>query len=109
MESFFPCSMQVGDLVVINIVGMTELYIAEITQSDPLKMKVAERGPLARLQSGDFLILTVNTFLLQRDLHENTRGFWSMKHKSRILSGLAKLGVKDGKVRRIFHHLVEIR
>ena len=47
----------IGDYLVIWITGMVGIcYIAEITESNPLKMKVEESGPFAHLKHGDFII-----------------------------------------------------
>ena len=93
----------VGDFLVIWITGMLGNYIAEVTQSDPLQMKVEEDGPFAHLKHGDFVILEKETEQFQKDCREDTNVFLESEYKAgrKIISGLKSLGVTDGKLHEI--------
>lgn len=96
-------TINVGDFLVIWITGDLGTYIAEITQSDPLQMKVTESGPFAHLRHEDFVILKMETEQLQKDCRENTCVFLESELKSgrKVVSGLEKMGVTDGKLHEI--------
>ncbi|KKT02775.1 MAG: hypothetical protein UV80_C0002G0242 [Candidatus Peregrinibacteria bacterium GW2011_GWF2_43_17] len=93
-ESF---TTNVGDYLVIWITGEPDMYIAQVTQSDPLKMKVEESGPYASLKNGDFIILRPETAQLQRDNREDTCTFLQAQQQAgrQVISGLRSLGVTD--------------
>ena len=93
----------VGDFLVIMITGEVVPYIAEITQSDPLQMKVMETGPFARLKHGDFVVMKMETEQFQRDCREDTNVFLESEHKAgrKIISGLEKLGITDNQLHEI--------
>ena len=93
----------VGDLLVIWITGMLANYIAEVTQSDPLQMKVVEDGPFARLRHGDFVILERETEQFQKDCREDTNVFLESEYKAgrKVISGLKKLSVTDNRLHEI--------
>lgn len=90
----------IGDYLIIGITGMIGTYIAEVTGIGPLVMKVQESGPFSCLKEGDFIIQEVATERLQEDNREGENTFLktmiSGGHK--VLSGLASLGVTDGKL-----------
>ncbi len=94
----------VGDLVVIWITGMLGSYIAEVTQSKPLRLKVEESGPLAHLKEhGDFGIKKNETIVAQMDEKYNTCNFVKEEQEAgrRVISGLKRMGVNDGKLHEI--------
>lgn len=92
-----------GDFLVIWITGSLSTYIAQVTQSEPLQMKVEETGPFAHLKAGDFIIREQDTAQLQRDAREDTCAFLEAQRQAgrKVISGLKCLGIKDGKLREI--------
>ncbi|MDD5290147.1 MAG: hypothetical protein PHT40_03050 [Patescibacteria group bacterium] len=92
-----------GDYVVIQITGMIGTYIAEVIQTNPLRLKVEEEGPFARLKDGDFIISSRDTAKIQVDQKNNTNFFLKERHKQKIkiFSGLHSLSVKNGKLHEI--------
>jgi hypothetical protein len=90
-----------GDYLVIWITGHVAYYIAEIIKSSPLIMKVMEDGPFANLKDGDFIILDGYSGEIQRDHRECTNVFLEVIQKP-VFSGLKSLGVKDGRIHRIW-------
>jgi hypothetical protein len=90
-----------GDYLVIWITGRVDYYIAQVIKSNPLKMKVMEDGPFAHLKNGDFIILDGYSEKIQRDHQEHTNLFLEEMQKP-VFSGLKSLGVKDGRIHRIF-------
>lgn len=95
---------EVGDYVIIWITGDIHTYIAEVTQAEPLRLKVMEAGPFANLKDGDYIILEEETKQAQKDCRENTCDFLiSMQKKGvKVVSGLKSLGITDGKLRYIY-------
>ena len=93
----------VGDYLVIWITGRTQLYIAEVTQSEPLCLKVEETGPFSNLKAGDFILRDEYSEQLQNDCRNDGKVFLeSMKNKGiKPLSGLRSLGVTSGKLHEI--------
>jgi hypothetical protein len=94
----------VGDLLVIGITGTIGRYIAEVIQTEPLRLKVEESGQYANLKDGDFIVNESKTLLLQQDAREDTTFFLQQEQKAgrKVVSGLAALGVEDGKLHEIF-------
>ena len=92
-----------GDYLVIWITGSTTIYIAEVTDSEPLMMKVQESGPYAHLKFGDFIIREKDTELLQKDDQDNSCIFLKEMHNKgiEVVSGLKSLGIKFGLLRAI--------
>lgn len=93
----------VGDQLVIWISAETAKYIAEVTQEDPLRMKVEETGPFANLKDGDFIIKDRDTEVWQEDGEAKQ---WMLRTAKELghpfLSGLHSLGVTDGKLHEIW-------
>ena len=88
----------IGDYLVIWITGMVDIcYIAEITESSPLKMKVEESGPFAHLKSGDFIIKEEYTKMIQEDNRKNGTSFLDKmdKENQKVASGLKSLGLNQ--------------
>ena len=88
----------VDDYLVIWINGDTRSYIAQVVQSEPLRLKVADVGPYACLkESGDYIIRGVQSARLQKDDRDNTcevlREY--AEKKSPLISALRSLGA-DG-------------
>lgn len=98
-----PISMDVGQYLVIWITGVIGNYIAQITNTDPLEMKVQESGPYAHLKEGDFIIQVEETRLLQQDNADDTCIFLEQEKQAgrQVISGLASLGVNDDKLHYI--------
>ncbi|MDI6820725.1 MAG: hypothetical protein QMD65_00915 [Patescibacteria group bacterium] len=80
-------SINKGDLLVIRIVGMSGKYIAEVIRKYPLKLKVTEAGPFAKL--------------IQKDLKLNKLLHEAVVSGKPLISGLKCLGVIDNKLHEI--------
>ncbi|MBI5732664.1 hypothetical protein HY967_01750 [Candidatus Jorgensenbacteria bacterium] len=92
-------SAKVGDFIIIFITAMAHKYIAEVTQENPLRLKVQEDGPLANLQGEDFVILTRVTREFQKNPKETVQ---QAKDSGKpFVSGLKCFGITD-------RHLYEI-
>jgi len=92
----YTYTTNVGDYVVIWITGNAVKYIAEITQEEPLQMKVQETGPFAYLKAGDFIVLTYETSQIQESQDACDTLLKEYKDKGHpLISGLASLGIKD--------------
>lgn len=96
-------NIKFGDHLVIQITGMLGYYIAEVIGTDPVTMKVQESGPFSNLREGDFIICEAETEKLQKDDRDNGSAFLeSMVSQGRkVMSGLASLGVTDGRLHEI--------
>jgi hypothetical protein len=96
-------STNVGDFLIIWITGCLSSYIAKVTSSEPLRMKVTESGPFANLKEGDFIIREEDTAQFQKDCREETCVFLEKELKAgrTVGSGLKDCGVKDGELRKI--------
>lgn len=95
-------SLKPGDLVVIMITGMLSGYIAEITQEEPLRMKVEEKGPLAHLKHGDYIILRAETEAIQEDGEAWQSVLRVRAERGRPLRcGLRSVGIEDGQLHEI--------
>ena len=82
------------------IVGSVGRYIAEVTQENPLRLKVEERGAFANLQDGDFIINERDSAIIQDpDESRSTALLAEAKQNGHpFVSGLRKLGVTDGQL-----------
>src|SRR6056297_428183 len=83
-----------GSYLIIDIVGRTDTFIAEVTQESPLRLKVEEDGPFAHLKAGDFIIHENESLELQKDYHKFLKE--AKKKNQFIVSGLKSIGVKSG-------------
>lgn len=93
----FNYSTSPGDYLAIMITGFIKTYIAEVTQLEPLRLKVEESGPLSNLKDGDYIILELESEELQNDC----TAYLKAKNNPPI-SGLESLGVpQDGKMYEI--------
>src|SRR3989339_7257 len=97
-------STDVGDYLVIMIVGRIGIYIAEITRSKPMEMKVLETGVFSCLKQGDFIILENYSELYQKDYRGNTNVFLKAETAvgRKFVSWLKSLGVTDDR----FHYIL---
>ena len=73
---------EAGDFLVVWITGHSGLYIVEVTQSDPLQLKVEETGPFAYLKNGDFIIRERESAQLQQDCRDDTETFLEDQRKA---------------------------
>jgi len=94
----------VGDYIVIWLtyyIGGT--YIAEVIQSNPLRLKLEETGIFSRLKEEEFTILESDTELFQTACREGTNGYLEAMQRTGEppLSGLRSLGVTDNTLREI--------
>lgn len=46
-----------GSLLVIQIIGNPLYFVAEVTNEDPPRLKVEEKGPYASLKHGDYIVI----------------------------------------------------
>lgn len=95
-------SQQPGDFLVIWLTNDTRAYVAEVTHSDPLTLKIEEHGPFAKLKHGDFIVQEEET---RRFRSEEERPHLLAEYvakKRPLLSGLSRLGVTD----RCIHELL---
>lgn len=104
MDNKITYTTNVGDHLVIFITGCTDVYIAEVTQSEPLRLKVMEHGPLNKLTIEDAIIHEAETQIAQQDDIDNTCVFLQQRKDKGLkpaVSGLISLGVTDGLLREI--------
>ena len=94
----------VGDYLIIMLTGRTYTYIAEVTQSTPLEMKVLEGGPLANLKAGDYILMAADSRQYQLDRQKNTEVFFESCQRAarQVISGLRSLGVTDNQLHEIW-------
>lgn len=94
-ERKYHFSTDVGKHLVIMITCETAIYIAEVTQKDPLRMKVMESGPFSKLKDGDYIIIESDSEQIQDDSRstELLKEYAERGHP--LISGLKSLGVKD--------------
>lgn len=92
----------VGDYLVIQITGCIPDYIAEVTKSEPLQLKVEETGLYTCLKDGDFIVNELDSEAVQEDEKNDTCEYLqSRKDKGwkPCLSGLKSLGMpQDGRL-----------
>lgn len=92
----------VGSHLVIQITGSHETYIAEVTQEQPLCMKVEENGPLANLKDGDYIIMESLTEVIQGPDDACTALLRERAERGHpFVSGLRSLGINDDKLHEI--------
>ena len=96
-------SVAKGKFLVIWITGMIGDYIAEITQKEPLKMKVEESGPFAHLRDGDYIICASQTIEFQADVDSDTNNYLERADRDKVdvTTGLHSMGIEDGKLHYI--------
>ena len=94
-------STEIGKLLVIWITSDTKKYIAEVIREAPLRLKVQEAGPYANLKDGDFIILKKDSVRIQDDQMSEQLLREQCELGYPLISGLASLGVMDGKIREI--------
>lgn len=95
----------VGDYVVIFITGSIPVYIAEVVQEEPLRLKVQEEGPFSLLkEGGDYILLEPDTVALQADFRNDTYCYLQEREargKSAPITGLKSLGITDRTLRTV--------
>jgi hypothetical protein len=97
-EKKFNFSKKVGSLLVVMLDSRTRLYIAEVIQEDPLRVKVTEKGPYAKMRDSEILIFESETERIQSD--EKRRELFKeyADRKFPLISGLKCLNApNDGK------------
>ena len=98
-------STKPGDLLVIQMTNYAGIYIAEVLQEKPLRLKVEESGPNANLkEGGDFVIDAINSAIIQdEDESKSTALLREFKQRGYPLaSGLRRLGVTNHQIREYF-------
>ncbi|MFC1756906.1 hypothetical protein ACFLZC_02000 [Patescibacteria group bacterium] len=83
------------------ITGVGGLYIAEVIQEEPLRLKVEETGPYASLRWDDFIISDFESEQIQDDEKSTELLRKAQKSGHPFFSGLKSLGVDDGKLHEI--------
>ena len=91
----------VGAYLVIQITGCTGFYVAEVLEENPLVLKVEEQGPYSRLKSGDYILINDFSERIQDSAQEAGVLREAVLRGKPFLSGLASLGVTDGKMHEI--------
>lgn len=99
--SEFKCSTKVGSLLIIQITGMGGDYVAEVIEEEPLRLKVTETGPFSNLKSEDFIIREDQSCLAQDDNTSQKLLFDAVLKGIPLFSGLASLGITDGKIHEL--------
>lgn len=89
-----------GDHLVIGMITGPHTYIAEVIQSDPLRVKTMEDGTYANLVEEVIIIKAGHSERIQRDDREHTRVFLKSR-KNPVYSGLKSMGIKDGILRNM--------
>ncbi len=97
MEKKFNYSINAGDYLIIMITGFIGVYVAEVTQSEPLRMKVEEHGPLTNLKEDDYIIIESDT----EDFQQNYEDYLAIRKPRQLLSGLKSIGVTDNNMHEI--------
>ena len=93
---------KIGSYLVIQITGETKRFIAEVAQENPLILKVEESGPYSALKSGDFILDEDLSKKIQDPQQEKVVLEEAVARGCPFVSGLASLGVSDGKLHSIF-------
>ena len=88
-----------GSYVIIDIVGSTATYIAEVISEIPLMLKVEENGPYAHLKQGDFIIHDKETKKFQKDYKKFLKE--AQNNNRTIISGLKSIGIKNGQLHEV--------
>ena len=87
-----------GDYLIVWVDGDDRYFIAEVTKTNPLIVKIEEDGPYSKLkEERDILVLNNETTQFQKDIKENSNVFLETK-TYKVFSGLKNLGVEDGKM-----------
>lgn len=87
-------SCELGDHLAIWIVGIIGLYVGEIIEKKPLRVKVAEVGILSSINDKGFNIRKEETTILQKDIREGT---WIFADRYlAAISALEIFGSSDG-------------
>ena len=96
-------SLEPGSLLVVFITGMIGTYIAEVMGKTPLRLKVKEKGELANLKPGDFVIREKLSLRIQsKDECESAYVLREAQERGHpFISGLASLGVRDDELHAI--------
>lgn len=93
--------LTVGSYLVISITGCLPSYIAEITQEEPLRMKVQETGPYAGLREGDYIIHETMSKMIQDPKQQDVLVRERVDRGQPLISGLASLGITDDELHEI--------
>ena len=92
-----------GDFLIVHVIDCARTFIAEVTRSSRLRMKIQEKGRLANLKHSEVTISRRRTASLQRDILNGTTTFLEEQERKgrQIVSGLRSLGVADSKLQAI--------
>ena len=97
-------SLEPGSLLVVFITGMLGTYIAEVVQKTPLRLKVMEKGPLAKLKPGDFIVQEAMSLRIQSNDEQESAQVLREAQERRghpLISDLVSLGVHDDELHSI--------
>jgi len=100
--SEFKCSTKVGSLLIVQITDRGGNYVAEVIEEEPLRLKVTETGPFSNLKDGDFVIREDQSCFAQDESASQKLLSDAVEKGSPLLSGLASLGITDGKIHELF-------
>lgn len=94
----------VGDYLIVQIIGCVRDYIAEVIQSDPLQVKITESGKYSKFEEDSIIIVPYETEQFQGDCLNNTNIFLETTYKEgrKVFSGLKSLGITDGELHPIY-------
>lgn len=96
-----PYVLNLGALVVLWVAGNTQAYIAEVSQEEPLRLKITEneKDPLHSLKDEEYVIDAVGTAQIQGDV-ESQQALLKLRVEGGhpLKSGLKTLGVQDGEI-----------
>lgn len=101
--------MAKGDKLFVEMAGKTSWFLGEVIQEDPLVIKIAENGPLARIKVGDFTILERETAILRENGDDLQKILHEQYMSGRpVQTGLLSYGsVKKGKLHSVLSRVDE--
>jgi hypothetical protein len=98
-------SANVGDYLVVEMVGVIGLYIVEVIRAEPLRVKFKDcDSMLSSVKEGEIIIDERATALFQQDVREDTDVFITSEIRAgrNVRCGLKNLGIEDGE----FHYML---
>ncbi len=107
MEMDEKISKSVGDYLVVEMSGLSGLYLAEVTKSVPLRVKLKDDGPFSCIKENKIKVHERETALLQKTVARGEREIFArfIADSGRdVRCGLASLGVKDND----FHYILPV-
>ena len=91
---------KVGDYLIVTLLGCKLGYfVAEVVQSNPLEVKIEEKGDLSRLGIRFFEVCVGYTNIFRENRDEVTK-MLALNHRP-LKTGLSSLGSKTGELPKI--------